>query len=145
MLKKFCRCGKIIPQDISRCSECEAKLTNRNRKGYKQYKSKRTDIKEQKFYSPSNREWKITRQAVINRDNGICLLCDSKNNRGYVDDVHHIVELKEDWSRRCDMMNLISLCKRCHLYVHKMYRKDSKSKKEMQDKLKELIGEKIKG
>lgn len=141
MFKKICRCGKIIPQDIPRCSECEAKLTNRNRQGYKDYKNKRTDIKEQKFYSKSNQAWTITKEAVKARDKGLCLLCDSKGDDGYVDDVHHIIELKEDWSRRFDMSNLICLCKRCHFYVHKKYRKDSKSKKEMQDKLKELIKE----
>ena len=139
MLKKFCRCGKIIPRDIIRCSECEAKFNKRKKQSYIDYKSKRTDIKEQKFYSPSNQAWIITREAIIARDNGLCLLCDSKDNEGYVDEVHHIVELKEDWSRRLDMTNLISLCKRCHFYVHKKYNRDDKSKKEMQDKLRELI------
>ncbi|MFR3071994.1 MAG: HNH endonuclease [Paeniclostridium sp.] len=139
MLKKFCRCGKKIPQNIKMCSECEAKLTKSKRKGYKDYKSKRTDIKEQKFYSLSNKAWVITKEVVKARDNGVCLLCESKNDKGYVDDVHHIIELKEDWSRRFDMSNLICLCKRCHFYVHKKYRKDNKSKKEMQDKLRKLL------
>lgn len=139
MLKKFCRCGKKIPQNIKMCSECEAKLTKSKREGYKDYKSKRTDIKEQKFYSLSNKAWVITKEVVKARDNGVCLLCESKNDKGYVDDVHHIIELKEDWSRRFDMSNLICLCKRCHFYVHKKYRKDNKSKKEMQDKLRKLL------
>lgn len=139
MLKKFCRCGKIIPQNISMCSECEAKLNNRKRQGYKDYRHKRTDIKEQRFYSKSNREWSITREAVINRDHGLCMICDSNNKEGYVEEVHHIVELKEDWSRRLDMNNLICLCKRCHFYVHKKYNRDEKCKKEMQNKLKQLI------
>ncbi|CEQ00324.1 HNH endonuclease domain protein [[Clostridium] sordellii] len=139
MLKKICRCGKQIPQTLKMCSECEAKLTKSKRKGYKDYKSKRTDIKEQKFYDNGNKDWTLTKQAVKNRDEGRCLLCDFKGDDGYVDEVHHIIELKEDWSRRFDMSNLICLCKRCHFYVHKKYRKDSKSKKEMQDKLRELI------
>lgn len=139
MLKKFCRCGKIIPQDISMCSECEAKFNNRKKQGYKDYKNKRTDIKEQKFYSKSNHEWNLTRAAVINRDEGLCILCDSNNKEGYAEEVHHIIELKEDWSRRLDMTNLVSLCKRCHYYTHKKYNKDNKSKIEMQNKLKQLI------
>lgn len=138
MLKKICRCGKIIPQTKFICDECEVKSGYRKREGYKNYKSKRTDIKEQKFYN-NNKDWAITRQAVISRDNGLCLLCESNNKHNYVDEVHHIVELKEDWSRRYDMNNLISLCKRCHFHVHKKYNRDDKSKKEMQDKLRELI------
>lgn len=139
MFYKFCKCGKKIPQSIQRCSECEAKLGYRKRESYKDYKSKRTDTKEQRFYNNNNKDWTITRQAVINRDDGLCLLCEENNKHNYVDEVHHIIELKEDWSRRYDMNNLVSLCKRCHFYVHKKYRQDSKSKKEMQEKLKYLI------
>lgn len=138
-LKKICRCGRIIPQSIHMCSECEAKNEKVKRQGYKDYKSKRTDIKEQKFYSSGNKEWTLTKEAVKSRDKGLCLICDSKDREGFVDEVHHIVELKEDWSRRLDMTNLICLCKRCHFYVHKKYKQSAKDKSEMQQKLRALI------
>ncbi|CEP50284.1 HNH endonuclease domain protein [[Clostridium] sordellii] len=142
MFKKFCRCGKIIPQGLPRCDDCQAKFDKRinvtdNKKAYKKYKANRKDFKEQKFYG--SKEWKLVKDSVKLRDKGLCMLCDSKGDDMYVDEVHHIVELKEDWSRRFDMNNLICLCKRCHFYVHMKYRKDSKSKKEMQDKLRSLI------
>ena len=141
MLKKFCRCGRLIPQSLKVCEECQAKIDLRSKKVnkeiYKRYKSKRTDIKEQRFYS--NRDWIFTRETVRKRDKYLCKLCESNNKISYVDTVHHIVELKEDWSKRTNLDNLICLCNRCHYYVHKKYNKDSKSKKEMQEKLKDLI------
>lgn len=45
MLKKFCRCGKIIPQDTSMCFECEAKFNNRQKKVYKDYRKRRVYFK----------------------------------------------------------------------------------------------------
>lgn len=141
MLKKFCRCGKLIPQSLKVCKECQAKIDLRSKKVnkeiYKRYKNKRTDIREQRFYS--NRDWLFTRDAVRKRDKYLCKLCESNNKISYVDTVHHIVELKEDWSKRTNLDNLICLCNRCHFYVHKKYNKDSKTKKEMQEKLKDLV------
>ncbi|TWK49239.1 hypothetical protein CHCC20347_1522 [Bacillus paralicheniformis] len=32
--------------------------------------------------------------------------------------VHHIVEVKQDWSKRLDLSNLESLCNACHNKVH---------------------------
>lgn len=137
MLKKFCRCGKIISQDIKMCNECEAKFNKDKKKSYKTYKTRRTDTKEQSIYS-NNKDWKLTRKAVMNRDNGMCKLCENKHS----DVVHHIEPLKESWSKRFNMSNLICLCNRCHYYVHKKYDKEYKSKVEMQDKLSKLINEK---
>ena len=142
MLKKFCRCGKLIPQSLKVCNECQAKIDARsktlNKETYKRYKAKRIDLKEQRFYS--NRDWLFTRDTVRKRDKYLCKLCESNNKISYVDTVHHIVELKEDWSKRTSLDNLICLCSRCHYYVHKKYNKDFKSKKEMQEKLRSLIG-----
>ncbi len=103
LLKKFCRCGKIIPQEISMCSKCEAKFNNRQQKVYKDYKKRRVDFKEQKFYC--SKEWKFTRDSVRQRDDGMCKLCDDNLS----DVVHHIETLKDCWSKRLNMHNLICL------------------------------------
>ncbi len=142
MLRKFCRCGKIISQEFKMCPECQAKYDNRiktvdNKEAYKRYKANRKDFKEQKFYS--SREWIFTRDVVKQRDNGICKLCESKDKLSFVDNVHHIEELKDNWSKRTNMDNLICLCDRCHYYVHKKYKKSIADKKEMQEKLRELL------
>ncbi len=53
-----------------------------------------------------------------------------------MDTVHHIEELKEDWSRRFDKDNLISLCESCHQKIHKKY---LTNKLETQHNLRALI------
>lgn len=136
-LKKFCRCGKIIPQELKMCSQCEAKLNKQNKKVYKDYRASRTDIKEQRFYV--SKGWILTKPEAIKRDKGLCRLCLSKNSISVQDTVHHIVPIKDDWALRLDIDNLICLCDGCHKKVHKKYRKSFKDKREMQEKLKELI------
>lgn len=65
----------------------------------------------------SGGEWRTMRDRIVERDYHICRVCEtgeygspfgryhSKNLS-----VHHIVPLSEDWSRRLDEDNLITLC-----------------------------------
>lgn len=141
MLLKFCKCGKIISQNKKRCDKCEAIYLVRqdrvNKDSYKRYKKNRTDIKEQRFYNSN--DWKITRATIKNRDKGLCLLCLNKNKISYLDTVHHIIELKEDYTLRTNTTNLVSLCDRCHKRVHRTYNKSLKDKTEMQTLLRNCI------
>lgn len=141
MLKKFCRCGKIISQEFKMCSECQSKEEDRlkisNKNIYKKYKSNRTDFKEQKFYT--SKDWKLTREVVKQRDKGLCKLCEDKSKINFADTVHHIEPLKDCWGKRFSSSNLICLCNRCHFYVHKKYDKSNDSKVEMQVKLQRII------
>lgn len=141
MLRKFCRCGKIISQEFKMCPECQEKFDRRtkvtNKEIYKRYANNRTDVKEQKFYK--SKEWLFTKEVAKQRDHGVCMLCDSKNKLSFVDNVHHIIELKEDWSKRTSLDNLICLCDRCHFYVHKKYKKSQADKEKMQQELKSII------
>lgn len=136
-LKKFCRCGKIIDQTQKYCSECEQKHLINTREYYKGYSSRRTDIREQRFYTSDI--WRITRENIKIRDKGICRLCNSKDKCGFIDHIHHIIELKDDWSLRTTQSNLIGLCERCHYYVHMQYKKGLNEKREMQKELFEII------
>ena len=38
MLKKICRCGKVIPYSIKRCPECEAKAEKERKENIRYYK-----------------------------------------------------------------------------------------------------------
>lgn len=134
-LKKFCRCGKIISQEKKMCEKCEERFLKINKKSYNDYKAKRTDIKEQKFYC--SKDWIITRDVVKQRDKGLCQLCLFKEKIKSSDTVHHIEPLKDNWNRRVSLDNLVSLCDRCHWYVHMKYERDNK--KLMQSELKLLI------
>ena len=137
MLKKFCGCGIIISQEIKMCPKCADKKKVRDRETKRSYKATRGDKKEQHFYTSA--DWKLTRDVVKNRDKGLCKLCQSNDRVSFVNTVHHIEELKDEWSLRMNMSNLICLCDRCHLRVHSGYRLGGESKKEIQEKLKAMI------
>ena len=69
------------------------------------------------FYNST--QWRKLRQQVLMRDNYLCQHCLAE---GVVNDknliVHHIVELKDDWSKRLDMENLEAVCFSCHNKIH---------------------------
>ena len=60
------------------------------------------------------------------------------------DTVHHIIPLKEDWNKRNNMENLMSLHHDTHSYIEALYRKDKKKiQKELQQMLieyRKLVG-----
>ncbi|AKF76284.1 MULTISPECIES: HNH endonuclease [Bacillus] len=68
------------------------------------------------FYKST--EWKRTRQLALMRDNYLCQHCLKAHCFTPADMVHHIVEVKQDWSKRLDIKNLESLCNACHNKTH---------------------------
>lgn len=74
------------------------------------------------FYQSS--EWKILRNRKFFDANGICENCyklvDEDGNHKIIQarEVHHIVPIEEDWSKRLDYNNLILLCPNCHNEFH---------------------------
>lgn len=115
MLNKTCRCGKIIPYNIKLCGSCIQENKN-NTKQYKQRYYDR-DSKYNKFYSSS--EWEKIRRATIVRDKGLCIDCMNNNTITPAYTVHHIIPIKDDWSKRLSMSNLVSLCESHHQLRHK--------------------------
>ncbi|WP_061334301.1 HNH endonuclease [Clostridium botulinum] len=136
-LKKLCRCGKVIDYNKRMCDKCKNKYDKSKKESYKEYKKNRKDNREQKFYS--SKEWIIVRDIVRRKYNNICLysyyiLHEIK----YVDYIHHIIELKEDWDKKLDKDNLIPLSDKVHKIVHREYDRSAKDKKQMQELLREL-------
>ncbi|KUP32855.1 HNH endonuclease [Bacillus halotolerans] len=68
------------------------------------------------FYKST--DWKRTRQLALIRDNYLCQHCLKDHCFTPADMVHHIVEVKEEWAKRLDLDNLVSLCNACHNKVH---------------------------
>ena len=132
-MKKICpRCNRrLVSISKKYCEVCEAKANAR----HKEYKRYRTDDKEQRFYSDP--DWIRKRDKIKYTDNGYCLRCLNNNDHRTIDTVHHIVELKEDWSKRFDDDNLISLCESCHQVIHRQYK--TCEKKKAQDNLKAIL------
>lgn len=105
MLKSCKYCGRIHPINY----ECPKKPPPKPRK----CKSKDRGNKE-KFRSSA--AWQKTRKAIVFRDMGVCQICLEGGDYNNADlEVHHIVPLTEDFSRRLDRLNLITLC----CYHHK--------------------------
>lgn len=60
-------------------------------------------------------DWKKKRNDIRDRDNHLCRWCLVNGRITYKDlSVHHITPLEEDYERRLDDDNLITLCDRCH-------------------------------
>lgn len=119
MLKKICRCGRIISYNDKACDKCKTKIELERKQNIKYYKQTtyERDIKYNKFYK--SKEWSRVRQVVIARDHALCKDCLDKNTITPYNTVHHIVPIKEEWSKRLDINNLVCLCESCHQKRHK--------------------------
>lgn len=105
MLKTCSRCG-IVPQDHI----CP----------YKHYRNKDSNDVATKFRK--SKQWTKKSVEIRTRDKFLCQIC-IRNLYNTIDkynfntlEVHHIVSLKEDYDKRLDNDNLITLC----CYHHKL-------------------------
>ena len=126
-----------------RCSSCGKRLLKGEKcscikERYKRYNHERKDSKEDKFYFTS--EWDIKRTKIKNKFKGLDIYSYYINGvTEYGKIVHHIVEVKEDWSKRLDDDNLILLTDSNHKKIHKMMLKSSKDKIYIQEQLKKIV------
>lgn len=78
-------------------------------------------------------KWTEKSKIIRERDNYLCQICitgkyDTNYRYTYEQlEVHHIVSIEEDYSKRLDSMNLITLCK----YHHKMAEEGQINKEEL--------------
>lgn len=116
MLKVCARCGKL--HDIN--SKCYA--GGRPKKQDYISKFRRTN------------QWRVKAEQIKKRDNYLCQECKSKGIYTYNSlEVHHITKLKDDFEKRLDDDNLITLCSMCH--------KDADNEKLSEKHLKSLLKE----
>jgi len=83
-----------------------------NRRLNRDYDRTRRDQQARRFYK--SREWETVRQAVLTRDDYLCVRCLEGKRIRRATTVDHIIPLSEAWERRLDMDNLRSLCAKCH-------------------------------
>ena len=125
MLKSCKYCGKIHDYNYI----CPSKPTKKN------YKS---NIKLDRFRT--SKTWIYKRDSIRDRDKHLCQICIRKTyntfGRQYNHNniqIHHIVPLVEDYDKRLDDYNLITLC----TYHHDMAEKGIIPKQELIDIVKE--------
>lgn len=137
MLWHLCRCGAMIPQNVSQCSECTGK-TERQQGGkqsrHMEYNRFRRDKKAAAFYVSA--DWRRARAAALRLYDGMDIYAYYVQHRIMIADmVHHIVEIDEDWEKRFDMTNLIPLSNSNHGIISALYEKDEATKKDTQEQL----------
>lgn len=119
-LKKLCPiCKQPMNYTSDVCEECKAKgLTSRTKRDI-DYKRNRKDKKEQSIYT--NPAWINLKIVKHNESKGLCELCLFEagiNVPAFVDDVHHIIPVKDDITKAFKKDNLICLCRRHHRIIH---------------------------
>lgn len=113
MIKKKCSnilCNNMIPRSKRNpyCEEHESSNANN-------YYNKNRTAREKQLYSSSR--WRRFRLTVLKEYH---YLCQAKLDGCNVtaDTVHHLVEVKEDWTKRFDRDNAIPICRSCHNMIH---------------------------
>jgi len=96
--------------------QAEQRRQQQRAESQRRYDESKRDRRAREFYvSPA---WLAMRERILVRDHGLCQLCLREGRITPADTVHHIVELREDWSRRLDPDNLVAICAACHNRVH---------------------------
>lgn len=128
LYKRCGRCGQRIPEG-TRC-KC---YTQR----YKEYDRLSRDKKSKQFYD--SKEWMTAKSNALDADDGIDVyMYMMQGEIVRADTVHHIIPLRDDWSRRTDINNLMSLSHDSHSLIHQLYKKD---KQGMQQKLSAMVND----
>ena len=70
----------------------------------------------QQFYNSS--EWKALRNYKFGMADGLCEKCKKNGIARAAREIHHVIPIDEDWSKRLDYENLIALCPECHNAEH---------------------------
>lgn len=124
--KRCSRCGKRLPEGtICPCLK----------KRHQEYDRYSRDKKSKQYYN--SKEWELARAAALETDGGIDVYMFMTTGQIVLaDTAHHIIPLKDDWNKRNDIENLMSLHHDTHSLIEKKYKKD---KNQMQIELKEML------
>lgn len=124
--KRCSRCGKRLPSG----TKCECL-----KKRHHEYDKYSRDKKAKDYYG--SKEWDVTRVHILELDEGIDVyLFMTTGEIVIADTVHHIIPLRDDWTKRADEDNLMSLNHDTHSMIEKMYKKN---KEEMIKTLTEML------
>lgn len=69
-----------------------------------------------KFYQ--SKEWQLLRNQKWVASDGLCEMCRAKGIIKSAKEIHHVVPIDVDWSKRLEYENLIALCSDCHNEQH---------------------------
>lgn len=116
--KRCGRCGRRIPSGTT----CPC-LKQSNKERYKLYDRQSRDPKSTAFYR--SKEYLMARDEALTLDGGIDVyLFATTGEIKPADTAHHIIPLKDDWGKRADVGNLMSLHHDTHSHIESLYKKD---------------------
>ena len=117
--KRCDSCGKRLPSG----TKCTCRESTRQKLYDKTSRNRRSET----FYHSD--DWCVRRQQAKERFHGIDIVEYYKNQKiVYGHSVHHIVPIKDDWSKRLDLDNLIYLSESNHQKVHELLLSDKRDK-----------------
>ncbi|MDU2123431.1 MAG: HNH endonuclease [Clostridium celatum] len=126
-LYKYCSCGKKIEYIKGKCDSCKAKAEEYSKERKKRYRDRQVKDKEMMFYN--TKEWTKLRNYIVNAYMNMSVYSYYKEGKIVESEVvHHIVELREDWSKRLDKFNLIPLARKEHQSIHNRIEREGKEK-----------------
>ena len=138
MPKNICNfngCNRIISGHEKYCEEHKVLFEINCKEKHRHYKKFRRDKREQSFYN--SKQWKMLRDFIAVKYKGLCIWSYLiEDNIVSADVNHHIVPVKDDWSKRLDIYNIIPLSNRTHNMIHELYKKDKEGTQKI---LKDLI------
>lgn len=115
---KICpRCHKLISEGTT-CS-CYRKAKADRDRYYDRYKR---DDRSRKFYQ--SKAWREKRYYTLSIDGCDVYIFMTTGRIIPADTVHHVIPLRDNWSRRFDLDNLMSLSSSTHSQIESMYDKD---------------------
>ena len=118
MLYKYCSCGLKIEYTQGKCDGCKSKAEESKKSRYKKYRDSKTKDKESQFYNTT--AWTRLRNYIVNSYLNMSVYSYYKEGKIVTSEVvHHLVEVREDWSKRLDKFNLIPLTRKEHQIVHR--------------------------
>lgn len=136
MLYKHCRCGKLIEYSSGKCQECKAKDEEAYKARRKKYRSNHKPDRELKFYN--TKEWINLRNHIVNSYLNMSIYSYYKDGKVVPSEVvHHIVEVRDDWSQRLNKLNLMPVTRAEHQEIHA--RMDREGKEKIQAELNEML------
>ena len=138
MLKHICNypgCTNLV--DIGKCyCQVHEGCGKRRQAEYDQAVRLRRDAQYHSFYL--SKEWKQMKARVKSEYHGLCLWNYYHGKIKGMEEIHHIVSIKEDWNKRMDFDNLIPLTHFAHMEIEAKYKKD---KAGTQKELRSMLGQ----
>ena len=80
------------------------------------YNKHKRNRERQLFYQST--AWAKARELALKRDNYLCVECLKEKRVRKADVVHHLVEVKDDFTKALELDNLSSICHMHHNKVH---------------------------